>query len=203
MHQPDAVTIGSTSDSKYKPHPDGTFPAVCVDVVDLGRRVNAFEGKVKISPKIALVFRTGERREDGEYFDVAAEFTASMFDRATLRHFLESWRGKAYTEDQVADGVPISKLCGQSALISVMHATSKQGRTYAKIATVMKLPKGMAVPEVGDYSRPDYWQERKAQYLAELIKHETANAPPPAVKAAPDFGDMPESLADDSDDLPF
>lgn len=201
-HQPDSVTVGNTAtDSKYKPHPAGTFAAVCVDVIDLGKRVGEFNGKVKVSPKIALVFRTGETRDDGEFFDVAQEFTASMFEKATLRHFLESWRGKAYTEEQVATGVPVNKLCGQPAFINVLQETSKAGRAYARIATVMQLPKGMAPPDVGDYIRPAYWADRKADYLEAYRKHEAASQPV-AVRAE-SFAEIPDALDTDDDDLPF
>jgi hypothetical protein len=203
-HQPDRVSVGGEStDSKFKPHPAGTFAAVCVDVIDLGKRVGEFQGKVKVSPKLALVFRTGERREDGEPFDISAEFTASMFDKATLRHFLESWRGRAYSEEQITATIPIDKLVGQPAFLNILHEIAKSsGRTYARIATVMPLPKGMARPEVGEYSRPAYWAERKAEYLEAYRKHEAANAPPVSAAAA-SFGDMPEALADDDDGLPF
>ena len=202
----DPITVGVEADNKYQPHPAGTFPAVCVDVIDLGKRVSTYEGKVKVAPKLALVFRTGERREDGTPFDVAAEFTASMFDRATLRHFLEGWRGKAYSDDQVTAGVPIHKLVGQPALISVIHATSKAGRTYARISGAMAVPKGMTIPATGDYTRPDYWGERKAEYAAELARHEATTAPPAKLKLVPtaaDFADVPDALDTSDDDLPF
>jgi hypothetical protein len=203
MHQPDEVNVsGGESDGKFTPHPAGTFPAVCVDVINLGKRVSTYEGKVKVAPKLALVFRTGEPREDGTPFDVAAEFTASMFDRATLRHFLEGWRGKAYTEEQVTAGVPVHKLAGQPALISVIHATSKQGRTYARISGAMALPKGMTPPAVSGYERPDYWAERKKAYADELARHEAANAPAAPAKAT-GFGAVPQALEDSDDDLPF
>ena len=91
-----------------------------MDVIDLGEKVEDFAGKPKkLSHKCALVFRTGEvNAETGELIDISGEYTVSMGELAKLRQMLETWRGKAYKEDEL-DDVPLDKPEGNSALLSV------------------------------------------------------------------------------------
>src|SRR5690349_9680772 len=129
----DKVTA-TNQDSKFKPHREGNdFLGLCVDVIDLGETTVAFPNKpTYLAQKCALVFRTGEKNpETGDYIDVSAEFTVSMGEKANLRKFLESWRGKPYTQEQIDAGVPVDKLEGNWALLAVAHKKSAKGRTYA------------------------------------------------------------------------
>jgi len=56
-----------------------------------------------------------------------------MNERSGLRRFLESWRGRSYTPDQAAEGVPLHLLEGLSALLTIEHRRSAKGRAYARI----------------------------------------------------------------------
>ena len=184
---------------KFLPHPEGQYGARCVDVIDLGNRVEQYQGKPpRVAHKCALVFDAGEKNpENGEPHVVHVEFTVSMFERAGLRLFLESWRGRSYREDEARDGVPLHKLEGAAALISVEHKESKGGRTYAKIKTISPLPKGMAPPELNGYKRAEFWAKKKEEYAAELAKAQPK-------KVDDDFRDFPEAPdAYDESDLPF
>ncbi len=61
----DQITLTrSASTSQYAPHPEGQYAARCVDVIDLGERVEEFPGSpTKVVRKLALVFASGERIE--------------------------------------------------------------------------------------------------------------------------------------------
>lgn len=159
-------------ESKFKPHPEGTFAATCVDVIDLGKKVDQWAGKPKIQAKCALVFVSGKiNPETQEPHDVSIEFTVSMGDKANLRRFLESWRGKKYTEEQAKIGVPLHKLANQPGMITVEHHESKSGRKYGKILTISPLPEGYPTPPVPTYQRGKFWADRKAAYAEELTRH--------------------------------
>jgi hypothetical protein len=163
----DKVTA-KNSDAKFKAHDEGQFVGQCVDCIDLGEAVMDFTGKPKyLAQKCALVFRTGEKNPDtGEYIDVSTEFTVSMGELANLRKFLEMWRGKPYTPEQIDDGIPLDRLVSQWALLTVAHKKSAKGRTYAIIQSAVGVPKQMQgglVPYTG-YTRAPYWAERKAEY---------------------------------------
>lgn len=197
---PDTLTI-KASGAQFTPHPEGQFVAVCVDVIDLGENVEQFQGQpAKLAHKCALVFRTGERNEaTGEYIDIGREFTASMNEKANLRKFLEQWRGKPYTNEQVErDGVPVDKLYGQPALLTVSHKQSNQGRTYANITACVGVPKQMrgALPDAAGYARAEYWTEKKGKYAEAARTFRGQQAPPPSDE---DFGGFP----DEDDSLPF
>lgn len=175
-HQPDHVIAKNEGGAQFTPHPAGQFASRCVDVIDLGEKVEQYPGTPeKLSHKVALVFRTGEKNEDGGYIDIAKEFTLSMFELANLRKFLEAWRGKTFTDDEVEAGAPLHKLCGITALLSIEQKASKGGRTYANINAIQKLPKVMepGAPIGDDYERPEYLVTRKADYATAAQEYRT------------------------------
>jgi hypothetical protein len=198
----DQITAVDNGGGGFKPHPEGQFTAVCVDVIDLGERLRVFSGKTpKVSQMCALVFLTGETNEDtGAPHDVHSEFTVSMFERANLRLFLEAWRGRAYTDDQAKEGVPLHKLVGHPGLVSIMHQQSKAGRTYATIQSIMPLPKGLVPPAVDTeaYKRAAFWEDRKKGYAAELANFRATHAP-----KADEYQGVPANGVDDLAGLPF
>ena len=198
-----------SSDSKFKPHPEGQFVAQCVDVIDLGEKVEDFQGKPKkLSHKCALVFRTGEvNAETGDLIDMSGEYTVSMGELAKLRQMLETWRGKAYKDDEL-DDVPLDKLEGQWALIQVDQKLSSNNRRYARIISVTPVPKQMknSLPVVAKYERAKYWEEKKVAYAKEAETFMAMIAPTSGKRlTGPD--DLPdEDFRNDSmddDDLPF
>ena len=191
------------SDSKFKPHPAGQFVGQCVDTIDLGDRVETFAGQPsKLTHKCALVFRTGEKNEQtGEYIDIAREFTVSMGEKANLRKFLEQWRGRAYTSEQIEEGVPLHKLTGNHGLLTIAQATSQSQRTYANITACVGIPKQMqsSTKKYDDYVRADFWAERKKEYAEQARKFRSEQAP----ASGPDYEDFPQFDENGDEALPF
>lgn len=198
--KPDEVTAKVGGD--FEPHPEGQFAATCVDVVDLGEKVEEYQGQKKVMPKVALVFASGERQKD-EAKSLAlltTEMTNSASDKGNLRPFLEQWRGKSYTPEQIADGLPLHKLHGQSALITVEHVITKKGNRFAKIRAISPLPKVMPVAEglAEGYTRPKFLTDKKAAYAADLAKFR-ATSP----EKSGEFPEIPPHEDEDEDPLPF
>jgi hypothetical protein len=193
----DAI-VARGSDSKYKCHEEGQFVGQCVDTIDLGEKVQDFPGKPSyLAPTCALVFRTGViNDETGNYIDVAREFTVSMGDKANLKKFLEQWRGKPYTPEQIKAGVPLDKLTGNHGLLTIAHRTSAKQRVYANITACVGIPRQMAagVETYDDYVREEYWATKRKEY-ADAAARFRADAGAPT---QPD--DIP---AHTDDDLPF
>jgi hypothetical protein len=193
--------VAKGSDAKFKPHSGGQFVALCVDAIDLGERVEKYQDQPeKLAHKCALVFRTGEKNPDtGDLIDVQREFTLSMHAKAGLRIFLEQWRGKAYTDDQITQGVPLHKLTGQYALLTIAQKQSGNGRTYANITACVGVPQAMrgTLPSFPAYERADYWQTRKDEYAKAARTFRAAAAAPPA------DDDWDQSQSSDEEDLPF
>lgn len=180
---------------------------LCVDVIYLGRKIEQYPGKpIREAEKASLVFASGERQEakdgaPGELALVTVEMTLSMNEKANMRKFLESWRGRAYTAEQADAGVPLDKLHGHSALISVQHITTSKGRKFAKVVSISPLPKAMPAPDaaiMNEYTRPKFFEDRKAEYAKQVATHRAAVG----VGGDGDPGPVPDGL-DEDDDLPF
>ena len=80
--------------------------------------------------------------QDGRPFAVSGTYTASLFEQAKLHQHLVSWRGKAFTEEEL-QGFDMSKLLGCTARIEVAHTKpSPDG-------------KGGGNPKIHNLQRPD------------------------------------------------
>lgn len=167
----------------FENHPQGQFRAICMDVVDLGMIENKRFGKSQ--HKVAIVFHSETPMKDGRPFEVWERFSATLFDQARLRPFLESWRGQAFTADELV-GFDLEKLIGVNALIQVIHNTSN-GKTYANIKGIMLPPRGSEklLPTVGYIRRENRPDAKK----------------PVLVSAGQEYPDPVEE--DDDSDLPF
>lgn len=204
----DQVTA-KQSESKFRPHSTGMHVAKCVDIVDFGMCVSDYAGKPKsLSPKCALVFRTGEVNDQtGEVIDLVAEFGVFMSAKAKLRALLESWRGKPYTEEQAREGVPLDKLVGKWAYLNVGQRTSPtSGRTYAVILSANPVPQTVKLPDLPGYSRPEYLTKRKEEYRkaadayrAEIGVDEHGNP----LGGGDNYDDAPSLPDANGDELPF
>jgi hypothetical protein len=186
------MAIIAKDGGEYENHPEGQVRLVCQDVVDLGMVENKQYGKMQ--HKIAIVFHSEAKMKDGRPFEVWERFTLTLVDSGRLRPFLVAWRGRAFTEAELA-GFDVEKLIGVQALAQIVH-TKKDGKTYANVASIMYPPKGTAKLE----PTPGY-ERRKDR------KPEVSKTPEPAmansVQAGRGYDDLPAALQDEGDDLPF
>lgn len=137
--------------TNFAPAPAGTHAAVCVDVVDLGVIESKWNGKTLTQHKIKIVWQIEEDRDDGKPFQVSRRYTLSLHEKAGLRKDLESWRGRAFTDEEL-QGFDVETVIGVGCLLNVIHNV-KDGSTYANVAGVMKLPKNMTSLQSRDYVR--------------------------------------------------
>lgn len=149
MKEPQNMPIIATEgESKLKQiAPAGTFAARCIQVVDLGTQSTPFgeSHKVRISWEIPTETAVFDEKKGQQPFMLSKDYTLSLYEKANLRHDLESWRGKAFTEEQLS-GFDIASLLGVPCLLSVLHKPSKDNKTYANVSAISALPKGMTVP---------------------------------------------------------
>ncbi len=131
----------------FDPVPAGVHQGVCYAIYDLGSQYSKqFD---KTSHQCLLIFEIPSERieiqKDGQTLSlprvVSKNFTVSLGERANLRKYLESWRGRAFTAEEL-QGFDISKLIGVNGMVQVLH-TSKDGKTYANISAILPLYKGM------------------------------------------------------------
>jgi len=101
--------------------------------------------KVWISWEIPTELKEFKQGEGEKPYVINEEFNLSMNEKATLRKFLESWRGKQFTDDE-AKSFDVTKLLGVPCMVSIVHKTSAAGKTFAKISNVSPVMKGFTVP---------------------------------------------------------
>lgn len=145
------LTVRNKGGGDFRPIPEGVHVGICYGVYDLGthfdERYNKSVHKIRINWEIPSERITVER--NGKKVDmpraIGQTYTASLSPKANLRKMLEAWRGKAFTEKQL-DGFDLKALAGKACQIQVIHV-HKDDKTYANVAGIMAIPKGMAVPE--------------------------------------------------------
>ena len=142
---------GSSGD--YEMAPEGTQQAVCCDVVDLGDHPNPYKPG-KTQRKILVVWQLETIKADGTRHLTHKRYTLSLDERAVLGHDLESWRGKHFTKEEL-DGFDVERLVGANALLNIIHNTAGD-KTYANVASVSPLARGMVKLKAENYVRPDY-----------------------------------------------
>ena len=140
--------IATEGESKPKQlPPPGTHVARCYSVIDLGTQPGTFGPKRKIRITWELPDETAVFQEDKgpQPFVVSKEYTLSLYEKANLRHDLESWRGKQFTTDELK-GFDIFTLIDVPCLLTIIHKTKEGGgKTYANVSSISKLAKGMTV----------------------------------------------------------
>lgn len=152
-----AIVAKASRGGTFIPCPSGNQAAICVDVVDHSLVKSEFykndDGTDKWQHKVSVVWESSELMTNGRPFLINKKYTLSLGEKATLRHDLESWRGRSFTEDELS-GFEVENVIGASALLNVVHKAGSKGGTFANVASVSPLMKGMSklVPS-GDYVR--------------------------------------------------
>jgi len=145
------MPIYAKAGGSFTPAPAGTHAAVCCDVVDLGEVEVTYQGKTQRKHKVVICWQIDESMDSGKPFLVRRRYTLSLHEKATLRRDLESWRGRAFTNTEL-EAFDVENLLSVGCLINVIHEV-RNGSTYANVASIMRLPKGMQAPTPRDYVR--------------------------------------------------
>ncbi len=188
------MIISSTATDFENP-PAGVHAARCYRLIDLGTQKTEYKGEIKSARKLLLSFELlsddpTERMSDGRVFTVSRRFTASLGDKAALRHFVESWRGRAFSPEELATGFDLNKLLGVYAFLNLVE-TEREGKQYTNIASISPLPKAMPKPAgenpaaLFDLSAPDWavfdgLSERLQQQISESPEYTAARQMAPA-----------------------
>lgn len=139
-----SLTMPKNEGGSFELAPAGNHLATCVKIIDLGTQKIEWEGTIKQQRKIQVFWELpGETMEDGRPFLVAKRYTLSSHEKSTLRKDLEAWRGRPFKESDFGPGgFVIRKVLGIPCMVQVVH-NSRGDKTYANVASVGSLPKGM------------------------------------------------------------
>lgn len=178
--------LAKASDKEFEKFPlpdEGTVQAVCAGVWDLGMQKTVYNGTEKIQHKVVIAWEINqmidapESEYNGKPYMLSKTYTLSLFENARLRHDLESWRGKPFTEDQINEGFDVEKLYGVNCLVGVSHVT-KNDKTFANITSILPLIKGAEkmTPIRGRDEQPPKWVLEK---IAQAIQTQPAPSDDP------------------------
>ena len=134
----------------YEPIANGMYEAVCSDVIDLGVQHTEGQFGSKDSPQVMLIWELPEltyEDADGNTHPktIRKRYNQSFGTKATIRKHLESWRGRPFTEDELA-GFDLDNILGCGCQIQIMQEQSSNGKTYANIKNIVPLKR-------------EYWKE--------------------------------------------
>lgn len=211
--------IATRSHSDFKRTPQGVHLGRCFRVIDLGTQKTTWQGKEKWSRKVLFSWElhgeddAGEPllTDEGKPLSISSRYTLSLGDNAAMRSMLEGWRGRTFTDDELA-GFDLKDVLGKWCMVNVTH-TSKDGKTYENVAGVTPVPKLMrqnlpaAVNEAQfyDVTEPDASVFAKlSERLQETIQGCKEWQKVSASKAASaSAGPQKTSFDDMDDDIPF
>lgn len=199
------LNVSDKGGKDFKPVPAGTHRAICTMLVDMGVQPSA---RFAPKPKVYIRFEIPDERtewtdKDGNKHEgpmvIGKQYTASLSEKANLRKDLEAWRGKFFTEAELK-GFELRNILGAPAMISVAHQKGSDGKTYANLASIMGLPKGMEKPAASGptiaYDIDQHDQavfEKLPGWLQEAIKERVSSDTAQTVGAngssQPDFDD--------------
>lgn len=200
-----AIIASDSGGRDFEPMPEGPAAAVCDMMVDLGLQETNFG----VKHQVYIRFQVPEHRVeiDGESKPaiIGQTFTLSMSEKSNLRPLLEGWRGKKFSAEEVR-GFDITKVAGQPAYINIVHNESG-GKTYANIASLMPIPRGMEKPqlegEVIVYDGDNLSNFDKLRpWLQEKIKAQVVTREPQGSSPQPQ-GNVQGFDTDLDDDVPF
>jgi len=146
------IAKSNGSGNGYDPVPAGNYVARCFSMVHIGTVPEEYQGEVKMQNKVRITWELPTetkvfKEENGEQpYVLSKEFTLSMHEKSTLRKWLESWRGKAFTQAE-SDGFDVAKLIYAPCMLNVIHKEKKDGQIRADIASVSAMPKGLECPK--------------------------------------------------------
>ena len=137
------MPIIATEGQKRDPVPEGVHHAVCYAVVDLGTQPPLPGSQFsKRQHKILVMFELPEERityqREGVEMEgpraISKDFALSLHEKAKLRAFLVSWRGRQFTPTEL-EGFDLKNVLGVNCFLNVVH----NAKGYADIATIMPL----------------------------------------------------------------
>lgn len=146
-------TARAGAGGNFKNPSEGPHIAICFAVVSLGTQKREFAGQSK-SPElhVRLGFELCEDddvNEDGTRMVIwSRKMLLDLGDKANLRKFLDGWRGRSFTPQEL-EGFDLSKVCGIPCQLTVSIDKAANGKEYANIKGVSMLHKSMKAPDTG------------------------------------------------------
>lgn len=162
----------------FDPVPEGSHLAICDMFVDLGMQDGMYGAKHKIYlhwqiPALRIEWEKDGVKTEGP-MGIGATYTLSLSEKSNLRPLLQSWRGRAFTPDELKK-FDVTTVVGAPCMLSVFHDRKDDGKVFAKVGVAAKLPVGVPAPKlegdtlIYDTDNPSSW-DRLRPWMQEKIK---------------------------------
>lgn len=195
--------VNDPGGSDYQRVPEGTHTAICYLLAMIGEQVNPFSGDL-VNEVVVGWEVPGKRTDEGKPLLISGTYRASLHEKAKLRSHLEGWRGRRFSEEEL-EGFDLRNIVSKPCLLSVVHTETQKGKTWAKIQSVMAVPKGTEVPAVPEteivmYDRDEHDEtafSKLPEWIQKKIKGDTEQGGDHVEQPGETHG------AFDDDSLPF
>lgn len=205
------IATSNNSGTAYEPVPAGNYVARCYSMVLIGTIEEEYLGEKKWATKVRISWELPTetkvfKEENGEQpYALSKDFTLSMHEKSTLRKWLESWRGKAFTQ-QESERFDISKLIGAPCMLNVIHKEKKDGNIRADISSVSAMPKGLNCPPAFNppviFSVNEFDQDVFDKF-PDFLKDKIRSSKEYKKMQQPEVVHVDTPVAEPEDDLPF
>jgi hypothetical protein len=194
---------------EFQQPPVGTHLGICIKVIDLGTQDGSYQGKPTSKRQCLISFELPNELMDDEHegkpFVASKFYTASLNEKANLRHDLENWRGRAFTAEELL-GFDSKNILGKACMLSL----TENDKGKVRITGVMAVPKGMPTPAAVNpksYFSLDEFDAAVFESLSDGIKKMIV-ASPEYKRATRPVESKPNAVArggfdDMDDDIPF
>ena len=200
--------------------PPGMHLARCYRIVDLGTQKKEYKGVSKLLHQITVYWEIhgagddGEplKMKDGRPFAIFKNYTLSWSEKANLRLDLQSWRGKAFTQEEMRK-FDLKNVLGAFCMLNVIERPGQDGKTYTIVNGVTPVPamikqNGLPTPvnvtEMFNLQEPDWSMFEK---FSDNLKKKIISSPEfeKAKGGSTPAQQAPAASADDDsfDDIPF
>lgn len=206
-----SLKISESGGSNIPMLAEGSYAAVCYMLVDIGLQRNERYGnssrKVIIGWELADEYVEVDGEKQPRVF--SARYTASLNEKAILRRDLAAWRGRDFTEAELAE-FNLRNIVGAPCLIQIIHKEGNNGKMYANLASIMALPKGMAAPKrtldtvIFDIDESDLSEvDKLPEWIGKMIKASESYQQRLASDPLDSLRGFDVYSEEDDDDLPF
>ena len=119
----------SKDESNFTPIDEGQYEGVCFRVIDLGTREEQWKDS---PPKKRTILHVSweiqdSNNDNGEPHVLGKTYTASLNENSALFKDLKLWRGKPFTDDELAE-FDVSKMIGAPAMLVVKHTDENKAK---------------------------------------------------------------------------
>jgi hypothetical protein len=199
------IISNNNSNIKKAIVPSGTHLARCYSMIHIGTVEWEYNGEQKFTNKVRLTFELPNEMRDfsGEQkpMVISKEYTLSMHEKSNLRKDLEMWRGKQFTNKELAH-FDLMLMLEEGCNLTVIHKTTKAGNEFATIGGLSSLPKGIECPNQFNptfiFNYGENFNEEWLEDQPEWIQHQ--------IKTTPEYSNklnQQKFKSTTEDDLPF